>query len=350
MKSYDTVIFASWPKGLYLAQKLQRVYDQKVGYIECSTQTLPPLGLFLDKEKDKDFFESQGVVLQKQGGFSFLNSKGQWNFQEALHLKSQKLSQLNHWLPFLSHNLMGTIFEYNNFKFSEDYLDLFSDYYLFTPSLKKKKKEKESSCFDWKTLSPHSKVNWYADHFSMDNEDIKAQKIVFLNDEESESQLSLSTFSISPEWKWKKFSFSGDIGGYKEIVPCHFVCINNLSLPWTHDNLLNVFQDRDRWDVWLRLPARSFLEQEKKEVVHSLLHSLESYFKGTHFHFIKEGEESFFVYGKERLNQMRKLPTSFPYKNTKSLFFKDVNFFSQADLGSHLKGERRLLKKVLSYD
>ena len=342
MKSFDVALFSSWPKGLYLAQQLHEIHGKKVCYIESFKESLPPFGVFLKEEQKKEqmFLESQGFLTKQEGGFCILTPQGIWQLQKSQYLKSQ-ISSKSHWLSSLSHNLMNPIFEHNRFTSSSNSLDLFSDYYLFSPSLKKKREFKEQAQWTWKTLQASSQIQWNSKGFSLDGEEFQAQHIFCLEEElESHRTLSQSSF-VSPEWKWRKLIFSGDLGSYQEVVPCHFVCINHLSLPWTHDNLLNVFQEKERWEVWLRLPARPLLEQEKKKLIDSVIHSLGTYFKGTLFRFLKTGEEGFSVYGKEKLNQFK-----FLKKESCPPLFKSIDFFKQIELVSYIQSEKEILKKV----
>ena len=343
MKSFDVIIFSPWPKGLYLAQQLHEVHGKKVCYIESFKEPLPPFGVFLKEgqKQEQTFLESQGFLTKQGGGFCVLTPQGVWQLQEAQHLRSQIPPKWD-WLSSLSHNLMNPIFEHNRFTSSLNSLDLFSDYYLFSPSIKKKKEFKEKAQWTWKTLQTPSQIQWGAEGFSFEGEEFQAQHIFCLAEEVENHRASAQSPSVFPEWRWRKLIFSGDLGSYQEVVPCHFVCINHLSLPWTHDNLLNVFQDKERWEVWLRLPARSLSGKEKKELIGSVTKSLGTFFKGTSFHFLKEGEEGFAVYGKEKLKQSKLSLKKGSYPS----LFKSIDFFKQIELVSFVQSEKEILKKV----
>lgn len=348
MKSYDAVIFGSWPKGLYLAEQLSK-QGRSVCYVELPFKPLPPIGLFLESEEERVFFESIGVLNKQKEGFSILTPEGNWSFQESSFVKFQKAGEPDNWLDMLSYNLMSPVFEYNNFKSSKSQLNFFSDYYSIALSVRKKKAWKEKSNWDWESVNLKSQLNWSEDSFFINNEQIKAQHIICLN--ESDSDLfspALLKNPLPPDWKWSQFNFSGKLGVYNAVVPHHFVYINNLSLPWTHDNLLSVFCNQDSWEIWLRLPARDLSEEEKTEMIHSLTSSMENHFKGTSFKFIKSEIEGFAVYGREKLKHTNQFSSSCPFKQKKSFLFKDEDFFPQVDLAHHLKGEQRMLEKVLA--
>ena len=147
---FDSVIFADWPRGLYLAKKLSEE-GQKTAYVEIQPRIKNPFGLFLGEslKEEKEFLETLGFLFRQEGGFCLLSPQGVWPLQDMETMKS-RLSALKNaankhfskdfeedWLSYLSFNLTGKIFEYNNSKFSEKSLNLFSDYFLFEPSFKR---------------------------------------------------------------------------------------------------------------------------------------------------------------------------------------------------------------------
>jgi len=71
-----------------------------------------------------------------------------------------------------------------------------------------------------------------------------------------------------PEWAWARVGFKLSAGPYLEILPIKFVFIDDIYLPWTHDNLLVIQRSLSpqEIDCWMRIPnsqrfRREYLEE-----------------------------------------------------------------------------------------
>ncbi len=62
---------------------------------------------------------------------------------------------------------------------------------------------------------------------------------------------------LTAEWCWMRWRLQGHLGLYSGSVPAHFVMIEDLSLPWTHANMLVVQRTEmdSKFDVWARIPS-----------------------------------------------------------------------------------------------
>ena len=127
---------------------------------------------------------------------------------------------------------------------------------------------------------------------------------IFIKDTPHKSQKVFLCFepsfkSLRPDWLWDHFVFSAELKGYKSVIPSHFVLINQLPCPWTHSNLLSVFQKEGReWDVWFRRPFLADFKKKEK-IKQGMICHLSDFFKSS-FHFVRDGKEpGFAVYGGE---------------------------------------------------
>lgn len=82
---------------------------------------------------------------------------------------------------------------------------------------------------------------------------------------------------LQPQWCWLRWRVQGRLGLYGQVVPQHFVVIEDLGLPWTHSNLLIVQKCavEGAFDVWARIPAyyrfqRAYCEEFGQEIVNIL--------------------------------------------------------------------------------
>ena len=152
---FDSLVIADWPRGLRLAKQLSWKGD-KTAYLEITPYLKKPFPLFLDDSKEKTFLENLGFLSPLEEGFCFLNSESVLFFKELAQNKKEssegerqkglkfKDKLLNksvlkeNLLAYLGRNLAGRVFQFNDSCISEDSLPLFSDCFLFEPSLRKK--------------------------------------------------------------------------------------------------------------------------------------------------------------------------------------------------------------------
>ncbi len=346
---FDWAIFAYWPRGLFLAKKLAES-GQKTAYVELLPQVKSPFGFFIDENlrEEKEFLQSLGFLFQQEGGFCLLSPQGVWPLQDMLSMREQ-LPVLNrdssnnfesHWLNDLSFNLAGKVFEYNNSEFSNQGLNLFSDYFLFEPSIKKIKQfQNDHSSISFykaylKDISCDEQAQW---SWLAQKKLLKSEKSVWLNQSLPVDLKQQQT--IEPYWRWESCFFKTDFGDYKKIIPSHFVFLKDIFLPWTHDNLLSVFHRDGLLEVWMRWP-----EQGKKNIYKEVEEHLKMFFPGSNFiSMMREGHQGPAIYGRESLSSKFDPSTS-------NLYIEDLNHFFQADIISEIRAEKRLFKELFSKD
>lgn len=346
---FDFIVFAPWPRGLYLAEKLSEK-GKKTAYVEILPRPKSPFGLFLDEnsKEEREFLKTLGFLFRQEGGFCLLSSEGVWPLQNVGEMKDRhpvltnKLSEKsfkdfkNHWLTYLSFNLAGKVFEYNNSELSDKSLNLFSDYFLFEPSFKKTKYFQ----------TDHHKISFYKAQFeeiSFDNKELncviqnqtlKAEAYFWLA--ENHFPILENKKNCKPYWQWTAFFLKTDFGEYKEIIPSHFVSIQHLFLPWSHDNLLSVFNKRDYLEVWVR----QAYEKDKESLLQGVKEHLKTLFPKCVFSSMeKTSPKGPIVYGKEKLE----LRVS-DFKN--KVYIENLNDFFQGDLASEIRAERKLFKSL----
>ena len=340
---FDSVVFASWPRGLYLAKRLSEE-GNRVAYVEILPRLKNPFGLFVseDSKEEKDFLESLGFLFRQEGGFCLLSPEGIWSFQDMKEMinkhsvlknqwsKDSSKDFKHNWLAYLSLNLAGKVFDYNNSEFSEQSLNFFSDYFLFEWSLKKIQQFQKD----------HPKISFYQVpfdtlsfqkrqcYFSVQKETLKGEEYFWL-DRNTFPCLKNKT-AREAHWQWEACFFAVDFGDYGDIIPPHFVSLKQPLLPWSHDNLLSVFHKINQLEVWVRKPYK------KKIELKGVKEHLETVFESCVFTAIKNKSlKGPLIYGKESLD--------FPSQIVKNkLYIGDVGDFFQMDLLSELCAEKKL--------
>ena len=324
---FDFAVFSFFPKGMYLAEKLSQM-GCKTAYIELLPKRKSPFGFFVEEDfkEEKSLLEQVGFLFRQEGGFCLLSPKGVWPLQDmrdmagkhpvlANQLRTNSVANFKHsWLSFLSLNLLGKIFEYNNSQFADKGLNFFSDYFLFEPSLEK------ISCFQ----KDHPEIAFYSvlpENISFESDKpVAAKKFLWLvephlfplPDKKNRSPLLAVDSSF----------FKVDFSGYEDTVPTHFVSIKDISLPWSHDNLLSVFHHKGRMQVWMRVPFRAqpqfFVQGAKKHLL--------TFFKDGSFDYVKRAPfNGPFVYGPESLParaEVLKKETLFKNRSPFTAYFK----------------------------
>ena len=356
---FDSLIVGDWPRGLYLAQQLS-LQGEKTAYFYQRPVIKNPLGLFLTETsiKEKSFFNSLGVLEKQAGGFCLLSPKGVWPLQkkkEGALIKTQAPFSFNkNFLFYLSHNLAGKVFEFNDSVFHEQKLDLFCDYFIFYPDFKKIQffKEQNPQIYffekpDWNIHSQSLKIPKKLDKNplllssfipnpnppSLDSwlKEFSAHKIFFFKDQIPQTEPIY--------WQWQAFYYEVDFKDYKDIIPQHLVCIKNLMFPWCYDNLISLFHKNQRAEVWMKLrpDGDSLLWQKKAK------QALEGFFPGVSFKPLNQAPvKSFCIYGEESLQSPAK-------KEPKEGTFAHLKDFFQGDLASEIKNESCYLENLHTY-
>ena len=306
----DFVIISSWPNGVYLSKKLSEI-SNKVCYIDIQNSPHRPMGVFLEEEseEEKGFLESLGTLERQEGGFCLLSEEGVRHFQEEGSGQSEgtKASQLK-WLSFFASGFMSPIFESNHQIFSNS-LNLCADYFIFHPHLKKKARFQSSN----------ENILWLSAPSGGEELQLKEGKLLFAGNTFSlekviglgENALRILSPTVNshllPEWEWVSFDFSADLKEYEDVAPPHFVSINWLLFPWTHDNLLSVFHRGEKFEVWCRRPfLRAWNKKDEEELVLNIQAHLRKVFPGVPFQFLKKsGSAGLFVYGQKHFSHLK---------------------------------------------
>lgn len=341
---FYSVVFAPWPRGLYLAKKLSE-QGLKVAYVELLPRQPAPFGLFIEDNSkvEKIFLESLGFLSQQEGGFCLLSSQGVWPLQdikgmEARHpvLTNKRQGHFaNQWLSYLSLNLASKVFEYNNSEFSNRSLNLFSNYFLFEPSFKKIEQFQKN----------HPNISFYQISSEDKLQKQQMQSLIQENGWQAEKQFFLGTTSCpwvkgkdvkEPYWQWQACFFEMDFGDYVDTIPLHFVSIKDIFLPWSHDNLLSVFHKNGQLEVWMRVPStkevRSFIKGAKEH--------LETFFPNGSCSFIdKTSLKSWKLYSQASL---------FIQESSlkQGAYIENLNDFFQGDLVSEIGAEQELFDSL----
>ena len=349
---FDVTVFSpSWPKGLFLSKKLSE-QGKKVCYIDLKQESLPPLGVFIQENhyEEKVFLESLGFLSKQAGGFCLLSPEGSWSFQEMdwknrgmdlfQKAKEGRLGDFkSHWLSFLSKNLMSRVFDGNHYFFQKESLDFFSDYFLFESTARQKNEFKmanpnitylEASLGDIKVTQEKS-----ISFFTVRDEGVESLQFLWLADSESLSDLYSLGKTSSPEWQWKSCSFEGNLGDYEDIVPSHFVSLKDLSLPWTHDNLLSVFYRNSQWDVWFK---QVYIREDEDLLDLILVHLNKIFKQAVPFKPVsKKKKASFCIYGTDKIQKKNIV--------SKNIVLPSLTDFIQGDILHQLTYEKQLVEQ-----
>ncbi|MCY4321125.1 MAG: hypothetical protein OXC37_01785 [Bdellovibrionaceae bacterium] len=312
-ENFDSLVFADWPKGLYLAQKLA-LKKQKVAYVECLPRLKNPFGIFLN-ENDKSlklFLENLGFLSQQEGGFCLISPEGVWPLQERKiianriptiknlsHPLQNKASFKTYWLSYLSLNMSSKIFKDNDSVLKNKRVNLLDDYFLFEASPKKIEEFKTKFNYISFFSAPSKSILFKKNKASLEleNKTLNADKIYcFSSPDRISEDLKLKNKN---HWQWQAFYLKADFSKYTQIIPTHFVFLKNIYWPWCYDNLLSIFHRQGLLEVWMKINSTEklsrFKEQAKKH--------LNDFFKGCQLKTInKDFKKSFKVYSEEFLN------------------------------------------------
>ena len=351
MLQFDSLIFADWPRGLYLAKQLA-LTGQKIAYVECLPRLKNPFPVLLNEKTQQEFLKSLGFLSQQTGGFCLLSPEGVWPMQEMKDMidkhipiqnftsnlkKNSNPSFKNNWLSYLSLNLSSKIFKDNNSIFTDRGIKFLADCFLFEPSAKKIQefKREHFNISFWTAQEQALSFKNQATVLLKDNT-LSAKNLFCLSDScRISAELKLEK---KASWQWQACYLSADFFDYKRTIPSHFLFIKNIYLPWCYDNLLSVFFQQGVLEVWMKLkperPSDSFINQAKNH--------LTDFFKGSSLKPINKSiSKSFYIYDEESLQL--NLSKQNVYIETGSDFF-------HGDLASELLNEQELFKRTVGSD
>jgi hypothetical protein len=194
----------------------------------------------------------------------------------------------------------------------------------------------------------------------------KAEQFVLcLTSEESgmiNSQVQNALFpkgALEPDWVWVRFEVS--IEGRAPLahltrsqLPAHFVVIQDLELPWSHENLM-IWQKRnqpDSFDVWIKIPnahrfQKQYLEDRGAEICQIMRQRLpENEFKVTTLPL--EANQTFQDLGPTRhpvySRALRMLRSRFEHAN---VFFHSPEFWSNLAWEGELEQEQKIKERLV---
>ena len=345
---FDYLIFANWPKGLYLAQKLAEK-NQKVAYVEQLPRLKNPFPLFLTNDSQRKFLESLGFLSKQKEGFCLLSPEGVWHLQDMKTIKNRHVPIQNfnsdfnkktpltfkdNWLSYLSLSLTAKIFENNNSVFQNKGVNLLNDYFLFEPSAKKTETFKNTQTNISFLSAQKASLSFKNGQaiISLKEKNLTAKKIICLSlPKKISTDFKLNETAY---WQWQAFYLTAEFHDYKEVIPSHFIFLKNVYLPWCYDNLLSVFYRQGVLEVWMKLKTKEsseqFIQQAEKH--------LKNFFKGCDLKIMnKTFTKGFKVFGKEKLN--------FNF-HKKGLYIENYMDFFHGDLANEIQNEHELFKKL----
>ena len=194
-----------------------------------------------------------------------------------ISLQVEKLPFQQNWLAHLAHQISASVFMENpkGLHFGSP-LPLLSSFYYrrFHKRSQLATLQRLSQCTVLAKLKKHL-------HLSINNSmlegiqydkstQLQAQQVIWmLSSEEStfclgqDAQMLFPKGQIMPQWYWSHYRM--DLASaIPEFLPDHFVMIEDISLPWTHDNLSIVQKTLRKgiMDVWIRLPSSQRFQKD----------------------------------------------------------------------------------------
>jgi len=155
---------------------------------------------------------------------------------------------------------------------------------------------------------------------------------------------------LKSEWTWTRYRFNFSEGSYLQSLPQYFVIIEDLNLPWTHENLCIVEQTVKEtvFDIWVRIPTihrfqKSYIEELSEKVSRlitdklpysspQLLDPPQEYL----YNFNELGPGVFPVYNDEEFE-------AFKPRSIKNMFFNGPEKYSQFTWNNIFKSQEKIL-------
>ncbi len=314
---FDFLIFSIFGRGHWMATELSRK-GFKIGLVDLSKQMGPwfpedyegPFGFFrserlslsqierLVEDELTNELETGFNVWPINGPIEILGSLSQFSLEKKKNYKhvqdylfefdsyteeisearKQNLLQLDFsqtWLAHLSHQLSSTMYLPNGVSINSGYpISLFSPFYIRHAS----RKGLENSlqwCIknDVKVFKNADVLDFRKTSSLIDGVEIGGDKPGFysakfltwmLSSEETQLLKPIVKTTLFPYgevkscWCWVRYRFRLVNFSMLEVLPNHFVLLDDVYLPWTHSSLL-IFQKtltQNEYDIWVRLPSR----------------------------------------------------------------------------------------------
>lgn len=190
---------------------------------------------------------------------------------------------------------------------------------------------------------------------------IQSDKWIWLLSTEETEYLNAEMFtklfqakSVACEWNWIRFRMKFEKSENLEPLPSQFLMVNDLHLPWSHDNFVQVIRNgtENEFDFWLKLPN---LERFRKEYIEQMQRSVLENFKSRipgvelsklqmpaeyYYSYEDLGPSPYSLYNEKSLNSLN-------FKNWNNLIFDGPEKQSRLDLGYRLMKQQRSVKQWL---
>lgn len=94
---------------------------------------------------------------------------------------------------------------------------------------------------------------------------LSSQETEFLSPQVAEALFSRDI--RRPEWRWLSLKGEVERGPWSDGFPLYSVVITDIHLPWVYANMFALeWRDKDRFEVWLKVPAESVTNLERRSV------------------------------------------------------------------------------------
>lgn len=162
---------------------------------------------------------------------------------------------------------------------------------------------------------------------------------------------------LNSEWAWVRYRFALDNKDLYSSLPLKFIIIDDIYLPWTHDNLIIVQKgvSQGDMDVFVRVPThhrfhKQYLENMADKLYQALFQrlpteSLKISDLPQDYHYTMEdlGPPRFPIYDTRKLRR-------YTHRKFKNLFFSSPEFWSPQDLSRQFKFQEEIIERIGKLD
>lgn len=162
--------------------------------------------------------------------------------------------------------------------------------------------------------------------------------------------------ALAPEWCWMRWRLTGDFGLHSDVVAKHWIQIQDLGLPWTHDNFLVVqrCEVAHLFDVWARVPShqrfqRAYIE-EFGALIENRVNARVPHLNGRiqdkpqdyHYDFTELGPSLFPVFAEAELKK-------FSWRHLNQFYFDGVESVKNMDWTGRFKHQEKLVLELVKW-
>ena len=364
------------PFGIFFSERLSLLQKERLVADEVISEQKEGLTFWL-KDRPVELMgplakyqlDSQGVSSQARNYLFEYDSSSE---QDREALKSQILRGefKDHWLAHFSHQWSANrLSDFNLGFLTEEPLPVFSKMVLRQAT--RRGMEQSLAWCESKGVRVYRQANLedlYIDKKKLEGIEIQSDHKGLLKGEEfiwslsSEETMVLNerlgkTFfpagDIKPEWSWVRYRVKFIRGQGHLSLPDHVVAIENLFLPWTHENLLILQRTvlEDETDIWLRIPNNqrthhSYLKQMGQKILSLLRQRLRDsdveiahYPQELNYSYAELGPRSFPVYGVKDLQSLKR-------KELRNLHYAGPESWDRLDAQGILDYQEKLLNDI----